>query len=353
MVQVEGRLRRDVEQRARLEAALHVHAHVLERVVPVVADVLVELAVLVLGDRVPLAGPDRLHRVERLALQANGIRHEVGVALDDVLEHPRLRVVVEPVLLVLRLEVEGDGGPGRRALGPLERVAAVAGRLPAGGLLRARAPGDDRDAVGDHEARVEADPELPDQLRGGRRLGLADGPQELAGARARDGAEVLDHLRPAHADAVVVHRQGAGRGVDLQGDLELARGQLRAAQRLEADLVERVGGVGDQLAQEDVLVRVQRVDHEVQQLADLGLELVALGRLGHRGPDPRGVCSARKSVTRFRAEVRAGSVFHSRTSSHVGSSQRTTRCPRSRRSRARTGSARARPGPRGSPRDDP
>ena len=92
VVQVEGRLRRDVEQRARLEAALHVHAEVLERVVPVVGDVLVELAVLVLGDLVLGAGPDRLHRVERLALQANRVRHEVGVALDDVLAAPAPRV---------------------------------------------------------------------------------------------------------------------------------------------------------------------------------------------------------------------------------------------------------------------
>ena len=46
--------------------------------------------------------------------------------------------------------------------------------------------------------------------------------------------------------------------------------------RLEAQLVAGVGGVGDQLAQEDLPVAVQRVDHELQQLADFGLETVRL-----------------------------------------------------------------------------
>jgi len=38
---------------------------------------------------------------------------------------------------------------------------------------------------------------------------------------------------------------------------------------LEADLVERIRGVGDELPQEDLLVGVERVDDEGQQLVDL------------------------------------------------------------------------------------
>ena len=44
-------------------------------------------------------------------------------------------------------------------------------------------------------------------------------------------------------------------------------------ERLEAELLGGIGGVGDQLPQEDLLVRVQRADHQVQDLADLCLEL--------------------------------------------------------------------------------
>ena len=58
-------------------------------------------------------------------------------------------------------------------------------------------------------------------------------------------------------------------GVDLEV-LVLVGGQ--------AQLVQRVGGVGDQLPQEHVLGRVDRVDHQLQQLASLRLELDRLGR---------------------------------------------------------------------------
>jgi hypothetical protein len=42
-------------------------------------------------------------------------------------------------------------------------------------------------------------------------------------------------------------------------------------QRLVADLVERVRGVGDELAEEDLLVRVKGVDDQREELVDLRL----------------------------------------------------------------------------------
>ena len=49
--------------------------------------------------------------------------------------------------------------------------------------------------------------------------------------------------------------------------MELGRGE-----RLEPQPVERVGGVGDQLAEEDLLVRVERVDDDVEELFRFGLK---------------------------------------------------------------------------------
>ena len=254
----------------------------LERIVPVVADVLVELAVLVLGHLVLAPRPDGLHRVERFALEPDRVRDEVGVALDDLLEHAVLRVIPQPVFLVLRLEVEGHGRPRGRTIGRRDRVAAVSRRLPARGVFRARAPGEHRDAVRDHEARVKPHAELTDQLRGRDRLRLPDGLDELPRTRAGDRPDVLDQFLPGHPDAVVVHGQRARIRIDLEGDLRLARRrQLRAAQRLEPHLVDGIRGVRDQLAQENILVRVQGVDHEVQELADLGLKFVALCLVVH------------------------------------------------------------------------
>ncbi|MNI94270.1 hypothetical protein D3C73_1523450 [compost metagenome] len=71
---------------------------------------------------------------------------------------------------------------------------------------------------------------------------------------------------------------------DAHAQLAVAFQQLRLGQGFEAQLVGGVGGIGDQLAEEDLLVGVQRVDHQLQQLLDFGLEAkgFGLGRLGHR-----------------------------------------------------------------------
>ena len=158
---------------------------------------------------------------------------------------------------------------------------AVARRLPARGGLLAGLARDEHDAIGHHEARVEAHPELADQLGSHLPLLIAHRLEELARAGAGDGPDVLARRRlAAHADAVVPHGQRALRSASASRRISSSpsRLQLGPRDRLEAQLVQRVGGVGDELAQEDVLVGVERVDHEVQQLPDLGLELVPLGR---------------------------------------------------------------------------
>jgi hypothetical protein len=51
-------------------------------------------------------------------------------------------------------------------------------------------------------------------------------------------------------------------------------------ERLVADLVERIGRVGDELAEEDLLVRVEGVDDEREKLVDLSLEGECLDAVG-------------------------------------------------------------------------
>jgi hypothetical protein len=98
--------------------------------------------------------------------------------------------------------------------------------------------------------------------------------EELAGARLGDGAQVSDHLVAAHADAVVGDGQGPGGRSKPMRILksESPSNSPAVVEGLEAQLVAGVGGVGNQLAQEDLAVGVQRVDHQVKQLLDLGLE---------------------------------------------------------------------------------
>ena len=92
-------------------------------------------------------------------------------------------------------------------------------------------------------------------------------------------AEVLLELVLRHAYAVVADGERAGLLVGAYQDAEVlaAHAHLVVGQRPVGQLVYGVRGVGDYLAQEDLLVRVDGVDHQVEQALALGLELL----LGH------------------------------------------------------------------------
>ena len=64
--------------------------------------------------------------------------------------------------------------------------------------------------------------------------------------------------------AAAVRDQGHGQGVRAH--------QRRIGKRFEAQLLAGIGGVRDQLAQENLLVRIQRMDHQVAALAWFRIE---------------------------------------------------------------------------------
>ncbi len=90
-----------------------------------------------------------------------------------------------------------------------------------------------------------------------------------------DGAQIALQLLGGHANAVI--RDGNGADVFIKGD---ANGQValvdldaRVLQALKVELVDGVARVRDKLAQEDFLIGVDGVDHEVEQFFALGLKL--------------------------------------------------------------------------------
>jgi len=112
---------------------------------------------------------------------------------------------------------------------------------------------------------------------------------------------VLDGFVAAHADAVVADGDRARLGVGLDADQQLAAAleKLRTRQRLEPQLVQRVRSVGNQLAQENLFVAVERMDHQLEQLLDLrlkahglrlGLRLRRVAHLDPSRPEPREKC---------------------------------------------------------------
>ena len=166
------------------------------------------------------------------------------------------------------LDVHDDVGADGLLVAFGDRVAVRAGGLPLIGLLRTVLLRADGDAVRDHERGVEAHAELADDVDIGVLLVLFLGLlAELVGARRRDDTEVVFKLFAAHTDAVIRDRQRAVLLVDRHRDGKIAavHADLVVRQRDVTELVDSVAGVGNDLAQEDLLVRVDRIDHHIKQ----------------------------------------------------------------------------------------
>ena len=190
-------------------------------------------------------------------------------------------MLVGEVLRIL-LEVQHDLGAALLAGHFLNVVAgaAVAGPAQAAAVL-APGVGVHVHLVRHHEGAVEAHAELADELGALLAAGL-EGLHEGLGAGMGDGAEVFHQLIVRHADAVVGNGEGLARLVGGDVDLQRQRGlkdavlgELRVAQLLQG-----VGGVGHQLAHEDLAVRVEAVNDDVQELLDFSLELPVFGGCG-------------------------------------------------------------------------
>ena len=294
-VVVEGGGAGDEQQRLVGDGALGGHGDDLLGVGVVVELVPVELVVLLRLHTGLAALPDGHHGVEGLLLgvglvfglvvgrallpaglgdlHPDGEADVVGVLAHQLLEPPGLQELAVLLVVGIRLEVHDDVRAHGWALTLGDGVAVGAGGLPHIRGLRAVLPRHHGDVVRHHEGGVEAHAELADDVGV---LGVV--PHlllELEGAGGGDDAQVVLQVLPVHADAVVGDGQGPALPVRLDLDLEVlaahAHGVVR--QGLVAQLVAGVAGVGDDLPEEDLLVGVDGVDHQVQQPLGLRLEL--------------------------------------------------------------------------------
>ncbi len=231
----------------------------------------VKLGVFLVFDLVLGTQPEGRNRVDVLAVEIDRERHERAVAFEDGLDLVFLGVVFAVVF-----ELNDNLGAAAFAFDLVNGVGtgSVAGP-DVSLLLFLPGAGVDLDRLGDHEGRVEPDAELTDEVVV---LGAAllDGLEEGLGAGMGDGAEEFDQLVAGHPDAVVLDREGLGLVVGGEVDLEfqlvvddLFLGNLRVA-----ELLERIGRVGDEFANENLLLGVERMDDDIEQLLDLGLEFV-------------------------------------------------------------------------------
>ena len=179
-----------------------------------------------------------------------------------------LEILAVVFLVRVGLDVHDDLGADRFLVALGHGVAVRAGGLPLIGLLRTVLLRADGDLIGHHERGVEAHAELTDDVDVGLLLVLfLRLLAELIGTRGGDHTKVVFELFAAHADAVIRNGQRAVFAVERHGDGEIAaiHAHLVVRQRDIAELVNGVARVGNDLAQEDLLVRVNRVDHQIQQ----------------------------------------------------------------------------------------
>ena len=196
----------------------------------------------------------------------------VGILLDDTAYPP----VIGKLFAVL-LQVEGDAGtallPGPGLYGELGLPVGFPQHALVSGF--AGLAGVHFHPLGNDKRRIETDPELADELG---ILFLVPGQafQESRGARFGDGSEVFDHLVTIHTYAVITDGDGVVLLVpgEVHGNpiVPLPLQQAVIGQGLETQLVDGITGVGDQLAQENLLVGVQGVNHQMKKLLGLGLE---------------------------------------------------------------------------------
>ena len=258
---------------------------------------LVELVVILVLDLALGALPDRHHAVEGLelgvalvlglvvvagvlrfgllaglfAVHRDGEMDVVAVFLDKAGQRVLVEVVAVTLGVGILLEHQDDLGADVVLVGLGQGIALDAFGLPLPGGVRALRAGNNGDFGRHHERRVEADTELADDVDV---IALVFG-LEIQRAGARDGAEVLFELLFGHADAVVADGQRAAVlvGLDVDVQIVLADAHGGIGQAHEIALVAGVRRVGDQLAQKDFAVGVDRIDHQVEQFFALGLKL--------------------------------------------------------------------------------
>ena len=236
--------------------------------------------------------PERNHRVDRFdlgigliligifffsalfKLHLDRIPNIGRVFFDELRQAILLKILA--VVLVLRIvfELQNDVRAVRVALRSGDGETLRAFTLPLVGFLGAVCAANDGNALCDHEGGIKADAELTDDL--GLLLVHRVFFFKAERAAVRDRAEVLHKLFPRHAAAVVGDRQCTVRFIRVDLDTEVAciHSCRAIGQRAVIELVDRIAGVADQLAQEDFFMGIDGIDHEVKKPLGFGLKLL-------------------------------------------------------------------------------
>ena len=190
-----------------------------------------------------------------LHLHADGVADVVGILGDQVADFVLFQILVVGVLLGIGLQHHNHIGAGAIPLRFLNGIAVGALGDPLIGHIGAVFFGDHGHLGGHHKGRVEAHAELADDVNV---VLLFHGLLEAQRAGLGDGAQILLHLLLGHTDAVIGNGQGSCFLIPGDGDGELIpiQSNFVIGQSRVGQLVDGIGGIGDNLPEEDLPVGI-------------------------------------------------------------------------------------------------
>ena len=268
------------------------------RLFPFMELILEELVVFFLFDVGLILRPQRLHGVQRAAFDGlnllsafdflafiilrrffmlevhlDGITHIVAVLLDQTFQ----RIVFGKVIFSIVTEefLAQRNRDARTALVTaafFNAVGTVTRRFPTRTFRFACLAGFDNHLFGYHERRVETYTELTDKFLIGIALsalagflGLLELFHECLGAGFSDGADVFDNFLTAHADTIIANGQRMIFLIRFEENFVavIPFEDITIGQAGKMHLINRIGCVRNKFPQENLVIRVNGVNHEV------------------------------------------------------------------------------------------
>ena len=302
-VEIVRRLAGDIQQRLEGNVALHVVVDGAQGLIVVEELVPVEGLVLFFRDVLLVPLPDGHHGVQGLHLgvglvlgrfifltlgvlvlrllhgtglgdlHPDGVADIVGILADQATDLVFFQILGVFFVLGIGFQGHDDVRSGSVLFRLLDGIAVRAVGDPLPCLVLAVLPGDNGDGGSHHKGGIETDTELTDDIDV---LVLLHGLLEAQRAGLGDGTEILDHFVLRHTDAVIGNGQGAVFGVAGDGDGEFipVDAHLVVGQRRIGQLIDGIGGVGDDLPKENLLVGINGVNHQVKKTLRLCFELL-------------------------------------------------------------------------------
>ena len=276
--------------------------------------ILEELVVFFLFDIGLILRPERLHGVQRAAFDGlnllsafdflafivlrrffmlevhlDGVAHIIAVLLDEAFQRVVFRKVAFGIITEEFLAQRNrDARAALVTVTFFNAVGTVTRGFPTRTFLFACLAGFDDHFFGNHECRVETNTELTDEFLVGIAfaalagfLGFFELFHKCLGAGLGNGTDIFNHFLTAHADTIIANGQGMIFLIRFEEDFVavVTFQNVTVGQAGKMHLVNRIGCVGDKLPQENLVIRVNGMNHEVQQL--FGFRLKFMGFFSH------------------------------------------------------------------------